>query len=161
MNSLLCWSVTLLNLHSNKQWRLSKVRTGWPYRWFWKFFWKSTRASMVLTCFESSCNLSCNDCAILHFVRGLYGKHSASYYSFSSDVGYKKNKRLVCTHQDILARICKTCRTQKIRSDLFSKNLFSTTYLLWSRAIIALKCDRRWLLFFGCTYKGYINSIQN
>ena len=32
------------------------------------------------------------------------------------------------------------CRTQKIRSDLFSKNLFSTPYLLWSKAIIALKC---------------------
>ena len=23
---------------SSQIWRLSKVRTGWPYRWFWKFF---------------------------------------------------------------------------------------------------------------------------
>ena len=41
---------------------------------------------------------------------------------------------------------------EKFRSDLFSKNLFSTPYLLWSRAIIALKCDRR--LFWGCTYRA-------
>ena len=47
---------------------------------------------------------------------------------------------------------------QKIRPDLFSKNLFSRPNLLWSRAIMALECDRRWLLFFGCTYKA-INSM--
>ena len=64
----------------------------------------------------------------------------------------KKNKRLVWTHPDLLARICKLVERKKIRSDLFSKNLFSTPYLLWSRAIIALECDRR--LFFGCTYKA-------
>ena len=40
----------------------------------------------------------------------------------------------------------------KIRSDLFSKNLFCTPYLLWSRAITGLKCDRR--LFCGGTYKA-------
>ena len=51
-----------------------------------------------------------------------------------------------------------TCRTQKIRPDLFSKNSFSRPDLLWSRAIMALQCDRRWLLFFGCTYKA-INSM--
>ena len=33
-------------------------------------------------------------------------------------------------------------------------------YARWSRAILALKCDRRWLLFFGCTYKA-INSMQD
>ena len=36
---------------------------------------------------------------------------------------------------------------QQIRADLFS-----TPYLLWTRAIIALKCERR--LIFGCTYKA-------
>ena len=24
---------------SSQIWRLSEVRAGWPYRWFWKFFW--------------------------------------------------------------------------------------------------------------------------
>ena len=37
INSLLCWSVTLLMFIHTLD-RLSKVRTGWPYRWFWKFF---------------------------------------------------------------------------------------------------------------------------
>ena len=41
-----------------------------------------------------------------------------------------------------------TCRTQKIRRP----DLFSRPNLLCSRAIRALKCDRRWLLSFGCTY---------
>ena len=54
----------------------------------------------------------------------------------------KKNKRMVCTHPDLLARICKLVERKKIRP-----NLFSTPYLRWSRAIIALKCDRR--LFLG------------
>ena len=52
----------------------------------------------------------------------------------------------------VIGKNLQTCRTQKIRPDLFSKNLFSTPYLLWSRAITALKCDRR--LFFGCTQKA-------
>ena len=47
---------------SSQIWRLSKVRTGWPYRWFWKFFWtvslvKSPRVlrwSWIL----NECNLS-------------------------------------------------------------------------------------------------------
>ena len=46
-----------------------------------------------------------------------------------------------------------TCREQKIRPDLFSR-----PNLHFSRATMALKCDRRWLLFFGCTYKA-INSM--
>ena len=44
----------------------------------------------------------------------------------------------------------KPVEPKKIRPDLFSKNLFSRPNLLWSRAIMALECDRRWLLFFGC-----------
>ena len=65
-------------------------------------------------------------------------------HSTLSDVMYKKYKRLVCTHPDLLARFCKVnLSNAKIRPDLFSKNLFSTPNLLWSRAIIALTCDRR------------------
>ena len=45
-------------------------------------------------------------------------------------------------------------RKKKIRPDLFSNNLFSRSNLLWSRAIMALECDWRCLLFFGCTYKA-------
>ena len=44
---------------------------------------------------------------ILHSIRGLYDKNSASKYCFTSDVMYKKYKRLVYTPSDLLARICK------------------------------------------------------
>ena len=39
--------------------------------------------------------------------------------------------------------------SQKIQPDLFSR-----PNLLWSRAVMALECDRRWLLFFWWTYKS-------
>ena len=47
------------------------------------------------------------NCEILHSVRGLYDKNSASWYCFTSDVMYKKYKRLVYTSPDLLARFCK------------------------------------------------------
>ena len=40
---------------------------------------------------------------ILHSIRGLYDKNSASKYCFTSDVMYKKYKRLVYTPPDLLA----------------------------------------------------------
>ena len=43
------------------------------------------------------------NCEILHSVRSLYDKQ----YCFTSDVMYKKYKRLVYTPSDLLARICK------------------------------------------------------
>ena len=40
INCLLSWSVTLIMFRqlASQIWRLSKVRTGWHYRWFWKIF---------------------------------------------------------------------------------------------------------------------------
>ena len=32
--------------------------------------------------------------------------------------------------------------------------------LRWSRAIMALKCDRRWLLVWGCTYEAILGYLQ-
>ena len=93
------------------------------------------------------------NCEILHFVWDLYDKNSASYYCFASDVMYKKYEMLVYTHPELLARFCwVNLSNAKIRPDLFSKNSFSRPNLLGSRAIMALKCDRRWLLFFRCIY---------
>ena len=89
------------------------------------------------------------NCEILHFIWGLYDKNSASYYCFASDVMYKKYEMLV---------YWVNFSNAKIRPDLFSKNSFSRPNLLWSRAIMVLKCDRRWLLFFGCIYTA-INSM--
>ena len=54
-----------------------------------------------------------------------------STYCFTSDVMYKKYKRLVYTPPDLFAIICKVnlSKTKKNRPDLFSKNLFSRPYL--------------------------------
>ena len=94
---------------------------------------------------------------ILHSLRGLYDKFSASKYRLTSDVMYKKYQRLFYTPQ-----ICwqvNLSNAKKIRPDLFSKNLFSRPNLPWSRAAISLKCDRSLLLFLCvCAYKA-INSM--
>ena len=47
------------------------------------------------------------NCEILHSVRGLHDKNSASWYYFTSDVMYKKYERLVYTSLDLLVRFCK------------------------------------------------------
>ena len=66
-----------------------------------------------------------------------------------SDVMYKKYEMLVYTHPESLARFCWVNLSKaKNRPGLFSRYSFSRPNLLWSRAIMAFKCDRRWLLFF-------------
>ena len=87
------------------------------------------------------------NCEILHSVRDLYDKQ----YCFTSDVMYKKYKRLVYTPPDLLARFCKVNLSKAKNSACF---VFQALNLLWSRVIIT------WLLnvieddcyFFGCTY---------
>ena len=63
------------------------------------------------------------NCEILHSVRGLYDK----LYCFTSDVMYKKYKRLVYTPPDLLARLCrvKLVEREKIWPDLFSGEFVS------------------------------------
>ena len=93
------------------------------------------------------------NCKILHSVRGLYDKQA-------SDVLYKKYKRLIYTPPDLLARFCKVNLSKAKNSAwfVFQEFVFQALNLLWSRAIMALKCDRRLLLILGCTYKA-INSM--
>ena len=104
INSLLCWSVTLLlfiqTLHSLQ---LAGRYIG-DFGNFFSGFAKSPRvlrSSWIL----NECNICIAE--ILHSVRGLYDKNSASWYCFTSDVMYKKYKRLVYTPPDLLARFCK------------------------------------------------------
>ena len=58
INSSLCWSETLsmfIQTVNHSSWA-AKVRTGWPYRWFWKLLAKSPgvlRSSWIL----NECNL--------------------------------------------------------------------------------------------------------
>ena len=70
------------------------------------------------------------NCEILHSVRGLYDKKSASWYCFTSDVMYKWYKRLFYTHPDLLARFCKV--------NLSNAKKFGLINQRWSRAIILI-----------------------
>ena len=85
---------------------------------------------------------------ILHFVRGLYDK----LYCFTSDVMYKKYKRLVYTPPDLLARFCKVNLSKAKNSpDLFPNNLFSRPNLLLSRATkpLPIVLGNYWATFCG------------
>ena len=53
----------------------------------------------------------------------------------------------------------KTCRMQKLWPDLFSKNLFSRSNLLWSRAIMPLECDWRCMIAIFWVFYMAINSM--
>ena len=75
-------------------------------------------------------------CEILHSVRGLYSKtvpHSTVSPQMWCINGIKGwfTRTQICW-QDFVKQ---TCRKQKIRTDLFSRNMFSRPNLLWSRAI--------------------------
>ena len=48
-------------------------------------------------------NFYCKNLKILHSIWGLYDKNNASKYCFTSDVMFKKYKRLVYTPPDLLA----------------------------------------------------------
>ena len=77
---------------------------------FGNFFSKSThvlRSSWILSESGKWVQFVLQNCEILHSVRGLYDKNSASWYCFTSDVMYKKYKRLVYTSPDLQARFCK------------------------------------------------------
>ena len=93
------------------------------------------------------------NCEMLYSVRGLYDKKCC----FTSDVMYKKYKKLVYTPSGLLTRICKVnlWNAKKCGLICFPRIfLFSRPNLLWSRAIMALECDRRCLLFFWGTYNN-------
>ena len=71
---------------------------------------------------------------------------------------YKWYKRLVYTHPDLLARFCKVNLSNAKNSAWF---LFQAWLIYGDQEPLWLiKCDRRWLLFYGCTYEA-INSMQD
>ena len=141
-------------------WCLSKVKTGWPFRWFWKVFSNVFAKSTRLIVLDIDwVQFVLKNCEILHSVRGPYDKYCSTVSPQRWCI--KSIKDWFCTPPDLLARFCKVSLSNaKIRPDLFSKNMFSrpNLKLLWSRAIMALECDRRGLLFFKYTYNA-INSM--
>ena len=137
INSLLFWSVTLLmfiqTLDTARTANLSKVRTGWPYRWFWKSTICRPEYWLSAICLEN--------CEILHSVRGLYAKQNC----FVSDVMYKKYKRLVYRPSDLLARFCKVNLSNAKKLDLiclpricFPGQIYCDQEPLWLLKVIAI-----------------------
>ena len=129
-----------INVHSNTP----QVTTGWPNRWFCAKSPLVLRSSWIL----NECNLYCKIvkyCILSEVCMIKTAPHNTAI--FTSDVMYK---RLVYTPPDLLARFCEAqlSNTKKVRPDLFSR-----PNLPQSRTIMALKCDRRWSLFFWCTYR--------
>ena len=71
---------------------------------------------------------------------------------------YKWYKRLVYAHPVLLARFCKVNLSNAKNSAWF---LFQAWLIYGDQEPLWLiKCDRRWLLFYGCTYEA-INSMQD
>ena len=124
-----------INVHSNTP----QLANDWPYRWFWKLFLAVSLKGhaccdrseywMVQIVFQ-------NYEILLSEVRMI--KTAPQMWCIKSIKGWF-TCRPIC-YEDFVKP---TCRTQKIRPVLFSR-----PNLLWSRAIVALKCDRSWLLFF-------------
>ena len=79
------------------------------------------------------------------------GSAPASKYCFTSDVMYKKYKRLVYTPSDLLA-------SKLVERKKFGLICFLGLIYCDRRAIMSLKRDRTLLLFFVCAYKA-INSM--
>ena len=96
-----------VKVHSNTRpyWQLAQeMRTGWPMGDFGKFlngFAKSQRLIVLNIDWVQFVLKNCEIPYILSEV-GMINR-----YCFTSDVMYKKYKRLVYTPSDLLARICK------------------------------------------------------
>ena len=95
-------------VHSNTRlhWQLAlETRTGRPNEWFWKFF---LMVSLKARDWSSWTLTECNLCWKIVKYRILSEVCMINCtYCFTSDVMYKKYKRLVYTPPDLLARICK------------------------------------------------------
>ena len=100
INSLLCWNVTLLMfIQTRPQLALQK--------WLWKFFFnclaKGPHVLRSIVLNIEWVHFVLQNCEILHSAWGLYDKNSPSWYCFTSNVMFKKYKRLVYTSPDLLS----------------------------------------------------------
>ena len=146
-----------IKVHSNTRphWQLALEREPagrmGDFRKFLNGFDKSPR--LIVLDIEGV-QFALQNCEILHSVKGLYDKNSASWYCFTSDVMYKKYKGLVYTPSDLLARICKVNLSNAKKFGLICFPRICFRGLIYCD----LECAPRCLLFFGCTYK-VINSM--
>ena len=147
---LLCWSVTLSMFSANLALVESENRLA--VQVILEIFWTVSLkdhdwSSWILT----ECNLSWKSMKyrILSEVCMINSTVSPQMWCIKSIKGWFTQPQ-ICWQ----ARFCKVNLSKAKNSAWF----FSRPNLLRSRAILALECDRRWLLFFGCPYKA-INSM--
>ena len=135
-----------LNLNS-RLWRLSKVRTGSPF--FGNFFNGFANAYFARL---EWVQFALQNCGILHSARGLYDKNSASWYYSTSDVMYKRYKRLVYTSPDLLARFCKVNLSNAKNSAWFVSLMYCEQEPLWLWVHIRLssRCKISFTLSLDC-----------
>ena len=98
------------------------------------------------------------NCQILHFVRGLYDK-TAPHSTLSPQMWrIKKNKRMVCTHPDLLARICKLVERKTFGLICFPRICFPRLIYCDQEQLLHLNVTEDY--FFGCTYKAISNRYK-
>ena len=150
INSWLRWGVSLLKFIQT----LDHTDTS-PYKWvsaslmndFGNFWTVSLEAYFWSSWTLTKCSLSWKTVKyhILSEVCMINSNVSPQMWCIKSIKGWFTHSQ-ICWQEFVKW----SCRTQKFRPNLFSKNLFSRPNLLWSRAITALECGRKWLLYFGC-----------
>ena len=145
INSLLCWSVTLLMFIQT----LDTARL--PICQKWEPVGRRGDFGNVLNGFAKSprfvvlnidwVQFVLKNCEILHSVRGLYAKQNC----FVSVVMYKTYKRLVYTPPDLLARFCKVNLSNAKKLGLiclpricFPGQIYFDQELLWLLNVIAI-----------------------
>ena len=102
----------------------------------------------------NECNLSCKKkigkYCILYEVCMI---KTAPHSNLSPQMWYiTNNKRLVCTHPDLLARICKLVERKKIGLICFPRICFPRLIYCDQEPLLLLNVTGR--LFFGCRYKA-------
>ena len=142
-----------INVHCKFGARQKWEPAGSIYRWFWKFF-ERFRYKPTIDRPEYWLSAKIVKYCILSEVCKIYSTVSPQMWCI------KTINRSVYTPPDLLSRFCKVnlLKAKDSAWFVFQEFVFEVLNILWSRAIMALECDRRLLLFFACKYKA-INSM--
>ena len=153
INSWLCWSVSLLKFIPDHTLTARTRNENRLAVWvILEIFWTvSLKAHDWSSWILTKCNLSWKivKCRILSEVRIINRIVSPQMWCI-----LKEYERLVYTPLDLLARICKVNLSNAKKFGLICFPRICFRGLIYCD----LECDRRCLLFFGCTYK-VINSM--
>ena len=154
INSL-CWSVTLFK-HSTTLTARTRNENRLAVWVILEIFWTvSLKAHDWSSWILTKCNLSWKivKCRILSEVCMINSTVSPQMCCIKSIKGWFTHPQ-ICWQEFLKL----TCRTHKKFGLICFPRICFRGLVLWSRAIVALECDRRCLLFGGCTNKA-VNSM--